>query len=118
MARHTNFQQTVLQVLESRVGKTYAQDKAHEWKQAGIKSDGDVFLWATSHLDPGNLHAVMAAIGWASYDMGAVRRLGACIRICQAPLQARHAAPETTEEDALDHAVLDMVSAPAPLGVN
>lgn len=87
MATRTNFQQTVLHVLERRVGKTYAQDKAFEWKQAGIKSDGDVFLWATTHLDPGNLNAVMAAIGWSCNDMGSVRRLGACIRICQAPKQ-------------------------------
>jgi hypothetical protein len=86
MARHTNFQQVILQVLEERVSKSYAQDKAHDWKQAGIKSDGDTFLWATTHLDPGNLTAVMAAIGWSSTEPGAVRRLGACIRICQ-PLQ-------------------------------
>ena len=85
MSRHTNFQQVILQVLEKRVGKTYAEDKAYEWKQAGVKSDGDAFLWATTHLDPGNLNAVMAAIGWnsATCEPGAVRRLGSCIRTCQ-----------------------------------
>jgi hypothetical protein len=86
VARLTNFQQVILQVLEKRVGKTYAQDKIHDWKLHGVKSDGDALLWATTHLDPGNLTAVMAAIGWTCYDMGALRRLGACIRCCQ-PLQ-------------------------------
>ena len=85
----SNFQKVILHVLEQRVSRTYAQDKVFEWKQAGVKSDGDVFLWATSHLDPGNLNAVMAAIGWSQSqshsDVGAVRRLGACIRACQAP---------------------------------
>lgn len=83
MSRHTNFQQVILQVLEKRVGKTYAQDKVHDWKAAGVKSDGDALLWATTHLDPGNFSAVMAAIGWSCSDMGAVRRLGSCIRCCQ-----------------------------------
>lgn len=87
MARHTNFQQVILQVVEQRVGKSYAQDKPHDWKLAGVKSDGDTLLWAATHLDPGNLNAVMAAIGWSSSDIGSVRRLAACIRICQ-PLQA------------------------------
>jgi hypothetical protein len=86
VAKHTNFQQVILQVLEQRVGKSYAQDKAHDWTRSGVKSDGDTLLWATYHLDPGNLNAVMSAIGWSTTDMGAVRRLGASIRCCQ-PLQ-------------------------------
>ena len=73
-------------MLARRVAKSYAQDKAHEWQQAGIKSDGDTLLWATTHLDPGNLNAVMAAIGWSASDVGSLRRLSACIRICQ-PMQ-------------------------------
>jgi hypothetical protein len=83
---HTNFQQVILQVLERRVGASYAKAKTFDWKRAGIKTDGDTFLWATSHLDPGNLNAVMAAIGWSTTDIGSVRRLGGCIRCCQ-PLQ-------------------------------
>lgn len=83
---HTNFQQVILQVLEHRVRASYAKDTAFNWKRSGIKTDGDTLLWATSHLDPGNLNAVMAAIGWSTTDIGAIRRLGACIRCCQ-PLQ-------------------------------
>jgi hypothetical protein len=86
VARHTNFQQVILQVLEKRVGKSYAQDKAHDWRSGGVKSDGDTLLWAAVHLDPGNLNAVMAAIGWSASDVGSLRRLSACIRICQ-PMQ-------------------------------
>lgn len=83
---HTNFQQVILQVLEQRGSAALAQANLAEMKQAGVKSDGDTLLWATSHLDPGNLNAVMAAIGWSSTDMGAFRRLGACIRCCR-PVQ-------------------------------
>lgn len=91
MARHTNFQQVILEVLAKRVGKTYAQDKAHTWKQDGIKSDGDTLLWAAVYLDPGNLAAVLAAIGCARVDGSSLRSLSSCIRICQ-PLPQQVAA--------------------------
>ncbi|MES2685521.1 MAG: hypothetical protein V4706_01800 [Pseudomonadota bacterium] len=86
MATHTNFQQIILQVLQERVGKTYAQDKVHDWKHAGVKSDGDALLWAAVHLDPGNLNAVLVAIGCARVDGSSLRSLSSCIRMCQ-PLQ-------------------------------
>ena len=83
MAKHTNFKQVVLQVLARRVSKAYAQEIPHDWKLFGVKSDADTFLWATTHLDPGNFAAVMEAIEWPNCEPGQLRRLGACIRNCQ-----------------------------------
>jgi len=80
--KHTNFQQVILQVLEERVGKTYAQDKAHTWTKIGVKSDGDALLWAAVHLDPGNLNAVLAAIGCAGVDASSLRSISSSIRMC------------------------------------
>lgn len=82
MSTHTNFQQVILQVLQKRVGKTYAQDKIHEWKLAGVKSDGDALLWAAVHLDPGNLNALLSALGCSRVDGSGLRSLSSCIRMC------------------------------------
>lgn len=87
MAKLTNFQQVILQVLQERVGKSYAQDKIHDWKQAGVKSDGDALLWAAVHLDPGNLNAVLAAIGCGRVDGSSLRSLSSSIRFCQPLVQ-------------------------------
>ena len=82
MATLTNFQQIILQVLQERVGKTYAQDKIHDWERAGVKSDGDALLWAAVHLDPGNLNAVLVALGCSRVDGSSLRSLSSCIRMC------------------------------------
>ena len=83
MPKQTNFQQVILQVLEARVGKSYAQDKAYTWAHTNVKSDGDTLLWAAVNLDPGNLAAVLSAIGCARVDGSGLRSLSSCIRICQ-----------------------------------